>query len=72
MRVTGVTIQPSRNSTIGTTCRLCFGRTHSGVMEMSDEPPPCPGCGEPLTWVEEPMVSGVRGWFCHNEGCPYD
>jgi len=41
-------------------------------MTMSDEPPPCPYCGEPLTWVEEPMVSGVRGWFCHTEGCPYD
>lgn len=39
---------------------------------MSRDPPVCDECGEPKTLVDEPVVSGVRGWFCHNEECPVD
>ena len=32
----------------------------------------CEVCGEPKEYVDEPMMSGVRGYFCMTEGCPID
>jgi hypothetical protein len=32
----------------------------------------CPDCGEDREWVEEPMISGFRGFVCTNDDCPRD
>jgi hypothetical protein len=39
---------------------------------MGNDAPTCDGCDEPKEYVDEPMVSGYRGWVCPNEGCHYD
>jgi hypothetical protein len=33
---------------------------------------PCDECGEAKEYVNEPMMSGVTGYFCVNEECPID
>lgn len=33
---------------------------------------PCPDCGSPMVFVNEPERSGVRGWFCTAGGCARD
>jgi hypothetical protein len=38
---------------------------------MSNKPK-CYKCGEEKTHVDEPMVSGVVGWFCMNDDCVID
>lgn len=38
---------------------------------MSDTPV-CDECGEEKEYVNEPLVSGVRGWFCVNDDCMMD
>ena len=40
--------------------------------EQGDTGPPCDECGEPKTFVDEPVVSGVRGYYCMNGDCPRD
>jgi hypothetical protein len=37
-----------------------------------DEDVICRFCGEEKERVDEPMVSGVRGYFCMTEECPID
>lgn len=32
----------------------------------------CKRCGEPKEYVDEPMVSGIRGYFCTNDDCSVD
>lgn len=32
----------------------------------------CENCGERREWVEEPLVSGFRGFVCTNDDCPRD
>lgn len=36
------------------------------------EPPNCHDCGEPQEWVDEPVISGFRGFVCTNSDCPRD
>jgi hypothetical protein len=40
--------------------------------ERDDSAPLCGGCGEPKEYTNEPMVSGIRGWFCMNDDCVMD
>jgi len=37
-----------------------------------ENPAACPNCGEDREWVDEAMVSGVRGFVCTNNSCPRD
>jgi len=39
---------------------------------MSGAVAECPDCGEEREWVEEPQISGVRGFICTNTDCPRD
>ena len=32
----------------------------------------CPDCDEDREWVEEPMISGFRGFVCTNDDCARD
>lgn len=34
--------------------------------------PTCRECGEPKEYVDEPLISGFRGYLCTNEVCPID
>ena len=34
--------------------------------------PTCDECGEPKAYVDEPMVSGFRGYLCVNDDCVMD
>lgn len=36
------------------------------------EQSPCPTCGQPQEYVDEPMISGFSGHLCVNEECPRD
>lgn len=33
---------------------------------------PCPECDEPMDYVDEPVISGFRGFVCTNDDCPRD
>lgn len=40
---------------------------------MSDgDAPVCDECGEPKEYVDEPVMSGFRGYVCTTEDCPED
>lgn len=34
--------------------------------------PTCEECGEVKEFVDEAMISGVRGYYCTNDDCPRD
>lgn len=38
---------------------------------MSDNPE-CEKCGNEKTYVDEPMISGFRGYICTNDNCAVD
>lgn len=42
------------------------------IQEYMSNNPKCSECDQPMTAVDEPVVSGVTGYFCMNKECPYD
>lgn len=32
----------------------------------------CDECGVPKEYVDEPLMSGFRGYLCTTDGCPVD
>jgi hypothetical protein len=39
---------------------------------MSQDIPECSLCGEEKEFVDEPIISGFRGYLCTNDDCAYD
>jgi hypothetical protein len=36
------------------------------------DPPTCKECDTDKEYVDEPVISGIRGWFCTNDDCGVD